>query len=252
MKILVISDVHSCIEALEAVWARESDADAIICAGDVVDWGWNPHEVICWLREHNAITVMGNHDLIVKNVYNSGNFQELGKEEEYRFHNANRLTEEDAAWLNALKETEIVTFGDTTYCIRHAYDVVESSSHVIDMIKSRSYIMGFEDMWREFVGKHECAEKRCIVLGHSHICYTLKAGRDSMYINPGSMSYRLSGNSCLHGADYIVINDGIPEMRHVDYSLRKVYQKIMSSGFRADVMRQALIYAGPEGDDWFE
>ena len=165
MKILVISDVHSCIEALEAVWARESDADAIICAGDVVDWGWNPHEVICWLREHNAITVMGNHDLIVKNVYNSGNFQELGKEEEYRFHNANRLTEEDAAWLNALKETEIVTFGDTTYCIRHAYDVVESSSHVVDMIKSRSYIMGFEDMWREFVGNHECAEKRCIVLG---------------------------------------------------------------------------------------
>ena len=39
MKVLIISDIHANMDALNAVWARESDADAILCAGDVVDWG---------------------------------------------------------------------------------------------------------------------------------------------------------------------------------------------------------------------
>ena len=33
MKLLLISDVHASIDALQAVWRAESDADAIMCAG---------------------------------------------------------------------------------------------------------------------------------------------------------------------------------------------------------------------------
>ena len=68
MKMLVISDIHANVDSLHAVWERESDADVILCAGDITDWGFHPHEVIAWLREHNAICVHGNHDLHISRL----------------------------------------------------------------------------------------------------------------------------------------------------------------------------------------
>ena len=46
MKALILSDVHSNVIALEAIWAREGDADAIYCAGDLVDYGVYPRETL--------------------------------------------------------------------------------------------------------------------------------------------------------------------------------------------------------------
>ena len=62
MKALVISDVHSNLLALEAVWKKEGDSKAVYCAGDIADWGLYPRETIAWLREHDARCVRGNHD----------------------------------------------------------------------------------------------------------------------------------------------------------------------------------------------
>ena len=46
MKLLILSDLHANLPALEAVWAREKDCDAVLCAGDLVDWGFFPREVV--------------------------------------------------------------------------------------------------------------------------------------------------------------------------------------------------------------
>jgi len=50
MKALIISDIHSNIYALEAIWAQERDNDIIYCAGDLVDYGPFPKEVLDWVR----------------------------------------------------------------------------------------------------------------------------------------------------------------------------------------------------------
>ena len=39
MKALIISDIHSNIYGLEAVYKKEKDSDIIYCAGDLVDYG---------------------------------------------------------------------------------------------------------------------------------------------------------------------------------------------------------------------
>ena len=62
MKLLILSDVHANPCALDAIWAKESDCDAIYCTGDLVDYGPFPVEVIRWFREHNVKCVLGNHD----------------------------------------------------------------------------------------------------------------------------------------------------------------------------------------------
>src|SRR5512136_1018816 len=63
MRILVISDIHANLTALEAVLAEAGDIDATWCLGDLVGYGPDPNECIeriCQLR--NLACIIGNHD----------------------------------------------------------------------------------------------------------------------------------------------------------------------------------------------
>lgn len=238
MKILVISDIHGSIDALQAVWAQESDADAILCAGDIVDWGFHPHEVISWLREHRAICVHGNHDLEVLERYDSADREPLGEETNFADYTANRLTQQDVAWLRALPETQIVELDGITYCMRHAVEVREQENTIREYLGTYCAIPSFAKLWQRFVGNSNQSVRR-LLLGHSHNCYTLQAAKNEMYLNPGSVHYRLGANAWTTGADYITITNGIPIMKHVDYPTAHLRQLLADSHFREDVVRTA-------------
>jgi predicted phosphodiesterase len=62
VRILVISDVHSNLAALESVLASEESLDAIWHLGDGVGYGPWPQAVVDRLRREGAIWVRGNHD----------------------------------------------------------------------------------------------------------------------------------------------------------------------------------------------
>lgn len=65
MRVLVISDIHGNLEALDTVleFARqEGGFDEIWCLGDVVGYGPNPNECVARLREFKHVCVLGNHD----------------------------------------------------------------------------------------------------------------------------------------------------------------------------------------------
>jgi predicted phosphodiesterase len=63
MRILVLSDIHANLTALEAVLKDAGDVDATWCLGDVVGYGPDPNECIARLRLlPNFICLMGNHD----------------------------------------------------------------------------------------------------------------------------------------------------------------------------------------------
>lgn len=64
MKCLVLSDIHANWSALQAILASESDADQILCLGDLVNYGPQPAECVSWamnLNPPNRI-IQGNHD----------------------------------------------------------------------------------------------------------------------------------------------------------------------------------------------
>ena len=62
----VIADVHTNLEALDAVLeaARARGADRIVCAGNIVGYHADPNAVIARLREASAICIAGNHDCV--------------------------------------------------------------------------------------------------------------------------------------------------------------------------------------------
>ena len=62
MRILLISDVHANLSALDEVLNRAS-YDDVLFMGDVVDYGPSPFEVYSRLSQVHAKRVLGNHDV---------------------------------------------------------------------------------------------------------------------------------------------------------------------------------------------
>jgi predicted phosphodiesterase len=62
MRVAVISDIHSNLEALDAVLGSMGTVDAVWHLGDVVGYGPEPDGVVQRLRQIGAVGVRGNHD----------------------------------------------------------------------------------------------------------------------------------------------------------------------------------------------
>src|SRR5512135_2172098 len=64
VRLAIISDIHSNLEALEAVLAdiRLRRTDRVVCLGDVVGYGADPEACITLLRSSVEFCVRGNHD----------------------------------------------------------------------------------------------------------------------------------------------------------------------------------------------
>ncbi|MEA3345817.1 MAG: metallophosphoesterase family protein [Chloroflexota bacterium] len=64
MRILIISDIHGNMAALEVVLrtADEQGYDRVWCLGDVVGYGPNPNECVAKVRDMEALCIAGNHD----------------------------------------------------------------------------------------------------------------------------------------------------------------------------------------------
>ena len=63
MRVLVISDIHANLPALEAVLADAGSFDAVWCLGDLVGYGPDPNEVIERVRAlPGLMCLIGNHD----------------------------------------------------------------------------------------------------------------------------------------------------------------------------------------------
>ena len=66
MRILVISDLHANLPALEAVLNSAASVDSVWCLGDLVGYGPDVNEVVDKVRSlPNLVCVMGNHDAAV-------------------------------------------------------------------------------------------------------------------------------------------------------------------------------------------
>lgn len=68
MKILIISDIHANLTALEAVLSAAGEVDGTWCLGDLVGYGPDPNECIKRIRQlSNLVCLIGNHDAAVLN-----------------------------------------------------------------------------------------------------------------------------------------------------------------------------------------
>jgi diadenosine tetraphosphatase ApaH/serine/threonine PP2A family protein phosphatase len=76
MRVAIVSDIHSNLQALEAVLAAiEAEApDELWCLGDLVGYGPRPNECCALIARHADVCLGGNHDLAVRGTIDLDEF----------------------------------------------------------------------------------------------------------------------------------------------------------------------------------
>ncbi len=110
MRVLVISDVHSNLAALQAALEDAGEFDELWSLGDVVGYGPQPNECIATLREYEHVYIAGNHDWGVLGKISLDDFNRDARRA--NLWNREQLTPESLAYLEAAPET--IVKGDTT------------------------------------------------------------------------------------------------------------------------------------------
>ncbi|MCK9408782.1 MAG: metallophosphatase family protein [Bacteroidetes bacterium] len=82
MKIAIISDIHSNLEALQSTLTQIDTlgVTTIYCLGDIVGYGANPNECVEIMRERNIPCIAGNHDKAVIKEISIDDFSAIAKE----------------------------------------------------------------------------------------------------------------------------------------------------------------------------
>lgn len=100
MRILLISDIHSNLEALEACLASPPAYDSVMNLGDIVGYGACPNEVTAQVRKLGGGFVRGNHDKVVAGLDKVETFNPVAGLA--ALWNRDQLTPENLDWLRAL------------------------------------------------------------------------------------------------------------------------------------------------------
>ena len=102
MRILLLSDIHSNLEALEASLDAAPAHDRVFNLGDVVGYGASPNEVTNRVRGLGEVFVRGNHDKAVSGIDNIESFNPVAGLA--ALWNRDHLEAEHLAWLRALPQ----------------------------------------------------------------------------------------------------------------------------------------------------
>lgn len=105
MRVLLISDIHSNLEALEACLGAAPSYDIVVNLGDVVGYGANPNEVIDRSISLGKHFVRGNHDKAAAGLMDLTDFNPLAALA--AVWTREQLTPEHLAWLRALPQGPI-------------------------------------------------------------------------------------------------------------------------------------------------
>ena len=106
MRILLLSDIHSNLEALQACLAVAPPADVIVNLGDIVGYGASPNEVTAKARELGGTFVRGNHDKVVTGLDSVEAFNPVAGLA--AVWNRDQLASEHLDWLRALPKGPVL------------------------------------------------------------------------------------------------------------------------------------------------
>ena len=100
MRVLVLSDIHSNLEALEAALNAAPAYNLVVNLGDIVGYGASPNEVIERSRGLGTSFVRGNHDKAATGLMDLRDFNPIAGVA--ALWTRQNLTQENLEWLRAL------------------------------------------------------------------------------------------------------------------------------------------------------
>lgn len=236
MKTLILSDIHSNIDALLAIENKEKHWDELYVAGDIVDYGFYPREVIAWLKEHRAHVVAGNHDTNMLRLIDEQHPVNLEQPYSFAEYNLSLLQKEDIEYLRALP-MQLEFMLDGVPCLMTHYYTAG-----LDIVYNQTQFQAF---WEQHVKQHpvDCP-KKILLFGHTHRGAICNIGGGMTWLNPGSASYRRNDDPDKE-ASYMVSENGVLDIRHVPYPREQLYQKVQDFNLTPSERRHGTFFYGP-------
>lgn len=102
MRVLIVSDIHANLEALDACAEAFPEYDAFADLGDIVGYGASPNDVVERVREFGGLTVRGNHDRVVAGLCDVSEFNPIAGFA--AIWTRNELTAENRRWVAELPQ----------------------------------------------------------------------------------------------------------------------------------------------------
>lgn len=169
--ILLISDIHSNLEALNAVLG-EARYRKVLCAGDYCGYGANPNEVVEIAIKHNIPGCLGNHDsaCLTEDIFGFNPFAAEAVRWTFR-----RLNPESRKFLMNLPKILRVDVEGVKICMVHGSPRDPLDEYVQDDLP----VPVFESFLK-------ATGADILVMGHTHVPYVMKVD-GKLIINPGSV-----------------------------------------------------------------
>jgi predicted phosphodiesterase len=231
VKLALISDIHSNLEALEAVLTdiQSQGADDVYCLGDLVGYGPNPRECID-LVMRCKLCLLGNHDqgaLFDPEGFNSGaeraifwtrlqlengNGNASSKARRWDFlgelprtHQENKILFVHGSARNPLNE---YVFPEDIYNRRKL-------EKIFSLIQQYAF-QGHTHVPGVFT-------EGCQFFSPEELDYQYALGEEKVMVNVGSVGQPRDGNP---NACYVLLDDGVVRFRRVEYPLENTIAKI--------------------------
>lgn len=105
MRIAILSDIHSNVEALSAVldFCRFNRIHKYVCLGDVVGYGADPNGCCEMIRSVSSVTLLGNHDAAVAGLMDTEYYYPAARNA--LFWTREQLSDDNFRWLYSLPYT---------------------------------------------------------------------------------------------------------------------------------------------------
>jgi len=236
MRCLVVSDIHSNLEAFEVVLSHAGPVDCTWCLGDIVGYGPDPNACVELLRSTPHLCVAGNHDWAALGKLDLAEFNSDARDA--AIWTQKQLTPDNLAFLEALPK-ELPEPALARFWLVHGSPCHPIWEYILD---ARSALAAFATLDAAFclhghthvpILVRQAAQKgrdRVIWSQPSREPCTL--GPERMLINPGSVGQPRDGNN---QAAYLLLDleTLVVEYRRVGYPYRRTQDKILERGLPA-------------------
>ncbi len=233
MRLAVLSDIHSNIEALDAALtaAERLGADRVVTCGDLVGYNADPNAVLDRLRELEIVSIMGNHDAAACGLEEPLYFNPYARAAVLWTREA--LTPENGAYLRKLPTQARV--GRNVLLVHGS--VLERDAYLFE---GEAAVADLEALWGSYPRVKVC------FFGHTHYPGAFRARRGGaietddgaavrlrrgwrFLINPGSVGQPRDGDPRLA----FVLADletGVVERHRVAYPVAAAARKVRAAG----------------------
>jgi putative phosphoesterase len=214
-RIAFVSDVHSNLQALEAVLGEIGKTE-LYCLGDIVGYGADPNGVIEMLRALDAVAVKGNHDEAVLSGDTSWFNTRAAVAARWT---ASKLTPESKDYLSRLPLQIKTEFDGTQVFLTHGSPDDNLREYV--ELETHSQLFG------HYLGT---LGVKVVGLGHTHRPFVWKE-REGTVFNPGSVGQPRDSDPRASYA-IVVFDRGEAEvkLRRVEYDIEGAASRILAAG----------------------